>query len=163
MAVARAQIRGFCNRWFSSVSILSPPPPRVSSSQITDDNDKFWFLDAGEVTVWPYSPLNRWHVFIKRSCLKGATQEEKMEFYVKTVAQILGSSEEEAKERIYKITADCSYDGFGLQISFGLESVIDKKVWDIPVFEPEIVLLKARERQMSLGSFLGALNVEGSA
>ncbi|KAL3653524.1 hypothetical protein CASFOL_003205 [Castilleja foliolosa] len=131
--VARAQIRGFCKRWFSGVSIPRTPPASVSSSQITDDDkDKFWFLDAGEGTLWPYSPINRCQVFIKRSCLKGATQEEKMDFYVKTAAQILRSSEEEAKERIYKITADCSYDGFGLQISFDLESVIDKKVGDTP-------------------------------
>ncbi|KAL3621486.1 hypothetical protein CASFOL_036398 [Castilleja foliolosa] len=122
------------------MTIPRTPPPRVSSSQITDDdNDKFRFLDAVEGTPWPDSPFNRWDVFIKRSCLKGATQEEKMNFYVKTAAQILGSSEEEAKERIYKITADCSYDGFGLQIGFsrmsnfeGLRSIIDKENLEIP-------------------------------
>ncbi|KAL3653522.1 hypothetical protein CASFOL_003203 [Castilleja foliolosa] len=139
MAVARAQVRGFCKRWFSGG--VSIPRTRVSSSQITDhDNDKFRFLDAVEGTPWPDSPFNRWDVFIKRSCLKGATQEEKMNFYVKTAAQILLSSEEEAKERIYKITADCSFDGFGLQIAFsrmynfeGLRSIIDKKNLEIPV------------------------------
>ncbi|KAL3653340.1 hypothetical protein CASFOL_003021 [Castilleja foliolosa] len=151
--MARAQVGGYCKRLFSGISIHRPPHPRVSSSQITgDDNDKFWFLDAVEGRPWPGSFFNRWHIFIKRSCLKGATQEEKMDFYVKTAAQILGSNEEEAKERIYKVTVDCSYDGFGLQIGFdrmhnyqGLRSIIDKEILEKPVFEPEILLLKARE------------------
>ncbi|KAL3654101.1 hypothetical protein CASFOL_003782 [Castilleja foliolosa] len=115
MAVARAQIRGVFKRMFSGVSIPHPPPHGVSSHQIPDDDNKFSFLDAVEFAVSPVLLENHTDVFIKPSYLKGATQEEKMDFYVKTAAQFTGS-EEEAKERIYKITRDdCSVYGFGFE------------------------------------------------
>ncbi|KAL3615523.1 Glutathione S-transferase zeta-1 [Castilleja foliolosa] len=64
---------------------------------------------------WSVNSANLWHFYINRSYLKGATQEEKMDFYVKTAAQVIGS-EEEAKDRMRMITRDCSLDGFGLEI-----------------------------------------------
>ncbi|KAL3652996.1 hypothetical protein CASFOL_002677 [Castilleja foliolosa] len=134
MALARAQICRVSKRMCSSISIPHPPPPHP---KITDD--KFSFLDAVEGKSWPANrgyPINLYQFYIKRSLLKGATQEEKMNFYIKTAAQVIGS-EEEAKDRIRMITYDCSLDGFGLEISTDvaykicrLES-IEKKV-DVP-------------------------------
>ncbi|KAL3645689.1 Glutathione S-transferase zeta-1 [Castilleja foliolosa] len=88
--------------------------PDVPHPKITDDNDKFPFLDPGEGKPWSVNSANLWHFYINRSYLKGATQEEKMDFYVKTAAQVIGS-EEEAKDRMRMITRDCSLDGFGLE------------------------------------------------
>ncbi|KAL3653652.1 hypothetical protein CASFOL_003333 [Castilleja foliolosa] len=115
MALARAQICRISKRMFSGISIPHPPPhPKIN-------DDKFSFLDAVPVTPFPESdpgyPVNLWHCYIKRSYLKGATQEEKMNFYIKTAAQVIGS-EEEAKDRIRMITCDCSFDGFGLEICY---------------------------------------------
>ncbi|KAL3654103.1 hypothetical protein CASFOL_003784 [Castilleja foliolosa] len=117
MAVARAQIRGVFKRMFSGgvSSIPHPPPHRVSSPQIPGDNNKFSFLDGVHLALLPTSLEHRTDIFIKPSYLKGATQEEKMDFYIKTAARVTGS-EEEAKERIYKITRDdCSVNGFGME------------------------------------------------
>ncbi|KAL3654145.1 hypothetical protein CASFOL_003826 [Castilleja foliolosa] len=112
MALARAQICRISKRMFSGISIPHPPP----HPKITDD--KFSFLDAVPVAPFPAYlgyPINLHHCYIKRSYLKGATQEEKMSFYIKTAAQVIGS-EEEAKDRIRMITCDCSFDGFALEI-----------------------------------------------
>ncbi|KAL3654109.1 hypothetical protein CASFOL_003790 [Castilleja foliolosa] len=126
MALARAQICRVSKRMFSGISIPHPPPhPKITG-------DKFSFLDAVPVTPFPAcrgDPINLFRFYIKSSYLKGATQEEKMNFYIKTAAQVIGS-EEEAKDRIRMITCDCSFDGFGLEICYdvaykiaGLESV----------------------------------------
>ncbi|KAL3654265.1 hypothetical protein CASFOL_003946 [Castilleja foliolosa] len=110
---------------FSGTPISRRPPYCVYSRQFTDDSDKFAFLDTVDDSPWPMLNDTRYEVFIKRSYLKSdATEQEKMDFYVETADRILYGfylgtatrSEDVAKERIYKVSRDCSICAFGFEM-----------------------------------------------
>ncbi|KAL3654260.1 hypothetical protein CASFOL_003941 [Castilleja foliolosa] len=103
---------------FSGTPISRRPPYCAYSRQLTD---KFAFLDTVDDSPWPMLTNTHYEVFIKRSYLKSdATEQEKMDFYLETATLIVHNfylftdtriedSEEDAKERIYKVSRDCSF------------------------------------------------------
>nr|ACJ85878.1 unknown [Medicago truncatula] len=64
--------------------------------------------------LFPGCDYNHWLIIIDKPGGEGATKQQMIDCYVKTLAQVLGS-EEEAKKKIYNVSCE-RYFGFGREL-----------------------------------------------